>query len=149
MRSGGRRRSPLRVVVDTSVWSLALRRAPRHLSAAERAIVFHWSFLVREGLAVLVGTVRQEILTGIRTAEQFERVREHLRGFDDEPLAAEDHERAAQFANTCLAEGIAGSPADFLLCAVASGRDLPLFTTDPDFTRYARHVPLLLHRRRR
>lgn len=134
--------------MDASVWSLALRRRPRQLSPAERALVLHWSLLVREGLAVLLGAVRQEILTGVRSAEQFERLREHLRGFDDEPLSGEDYERAARFANACHTEGVAGSPTDFLLCSIASGRDLPLFTTDPDFNRYARHVPLVLHRPR-
>ena len=132
--------------MDTSVWSLALRRRTGDLSAAERAAVLHWADLVRDGLAVLLGLVRQEVLTGVRSAGQFERLRGHLRGFDDEPLGPEDHERAAAIANSCIAAGVAGSPADFLLCAVAGGRDLPLFTTDPDFERYARHVPLRLHR---
>ena len=144
--TGRRGASPdVRVVVDTSVWSLALRRRRGQLSAAERAVVLHWSDLVRDGLAVLVGLVRQEVLTGVRTEEQFGRLRDHLRGFDDEVLTADDYERAAEFANACRAAGVAGSPADFLVCSVAAGRDLPLFTTDPDFAAYARHVPVRLH----
>lgn len=131
-----------RVVVDTSVWSLAFRRHPRSLSRAERVTVWNCGDLIRDNRAVLVGLVRQEVLTGIRDESQFERLRDHLRGFDDEPLSAEDHERAAEFANTCGTHGVAGSAPDFLICAVAAGRDLPVFTTDSDFIRYARYLPV-------
>jgi predicted nucleic acid-binding protein len=135
----------MRVVVDTSVWSLAVRRRAARLSPGERAIVLHWRDLVRDGLAVLIGQVRQEVLTGVRDERQFERLRLHLRGFDDEPLSAGDYERAAQFTNRCTAVGVSGSPADFLICSVAAGRGIPVFTTDPDFARYARTVPVMLH----
>jgi predicted nucleic acid-binding protein len=137
--------SPTRVVVDTSVWSLALRRRAGALSRAERAIVLHWADLVRDGRAVLIGIVRQEVLTGIREEARFERLRDHLRGFDDEPPSAEDYERAARFANTCRAAGIAEAAVDFLICGVAAGRDLPVFTTDPDFRLYARVLPISLY----
>lgn len=50
----------MNVLVDTSVWSLALRRAPRNLSSAEKAIVAEVAGLIDEGGAKLIGLVRQE-----------------------------------------------------------------------------------------
>src|SRR4051812_26626369 len=112
-----------RVVVDTSIWSLALRRSHAgSLSAQERHLVLHWVDLVRDNRAILIGPVRQEILTGIRSSAQFDRLQEHLRGFDDVELPADDYEQAARFSNVCRASGVMGSPVDFLVCSVAAGR---------------------------
>jgi predicted nucleic acid-binding protein len=61
-------------------------------------------------------------------------------------LTVEDFEEAARANNTCRAAGVAGTLVDMLLCAVAARLDAPVFTTDADFTRYARHLPLRLHR---
>jgi predicted nucleic acid-binding protein len=132
-------------VVDTSLWSLAIRRRPGALTARERALVLHWTDLVRDGRVALIGAVRQEVLTGIREEEQFDRLRYYLRGFDDEQVTADDFEEAARFHNVCRTAGVAGSAVDFLICAVAAGRGLPVFTTDPDFAQYARHVPVRLY----
>jgi predicted nucleic acid-binding protein len=134
----------MRVVVDTSVWSLALRRRRGAIAGPQRAVALHWGDLVRENRAVLVGAIRQELLSGVPRIEQFEPLRDYLRGFDDEPLTTDDYEEAARFDNICRTAGVAGSPADFLVCAVAVARGLPVFTTDPDFERYARHLPLSL-----
>ena len=63
----------MRVLVDTSVWSLALRRgAPRHDAADELRR------LVGAGLAAIVGPIRQEVLSGIRDDAAFERLRDYL-----------------------------------------------------------------------
>lgn len=129
------------ILVDTPVWSLALRRSipPSHPLADELRE------LVRRSQAHLIGPVRQEILSGIRQRAHFERVRNHLRAFPDIPLTAEDHERAAELFNVCRAEGVQGSNTDFLLCAVAELRHMAILTTDEDFTFYSRHIPVSLH----
>ena len=140
------RAKSMRVVVDTSVWSLAVRRRAGQLPAAERALVLQWADLARDNLIVMIGAIRQELLTGIADPVQFERLRDHLRGFDDEPLSSDDFEEAARFSDLCTASGVAGSQTDLLICAVAAGRSLPILTTDPDFKRYARHLPVQLLR---
>ena len=94
---------------------------------------------------MLVGCVRQEVLSGLREPLGFERVREHLRGFDDEPLTCDDYEEAARCFNRCRRAGITGSNVDFLLCAIALRRDLEIFTTDADFNHYAKHVAVRLY----
>ena len=117
----------MKVLVDTSVWSLALRRrAPVHPCVDELRR------LIESGRAGLIGPVRQELLSGIRDAEAFEHLRDRLGSFPDELLTTSDYERAAQFFNTCRTKGLQGSNTDFLLCAVSAGHRMPLLTTDQD-----------------
>ncbi|MDZ7727734.1 MAG: PIN domain-containing protein [Dehalococcoidia bacterium] len=129
------------VIVDSSVWSLALRRRNPDAPAsreAQDAI----ANLTAQGQVVLLGPVRQEVLTGIREIAQFERLRAQLAAYPDEPLIARDFERAAEFANTCRAAGVQGSPVDFLLCAVADRADHRILTLDDDFERFEPHIPV-------
>jgi predicted nucleic acid-binding protein len=135
----------MNVIVDTSVWSLALRRKKESLSPKEMALIAELSELIREGRTRMIGLVRQELLSGIKTAEQYEKLRIHLRAFPDEMTDTSDHEAAAKEGNRCRAKGIAVSIVDMLLCAVAMRRKWALFTTDPDFFNYAKVLPLPLH----
>lgn len=136
----------MRVLVDTVVWSLALRRQQDRLSSADAILVATWSDLVSEGRAVLVGIVRQEVLSGVPDPRTFDRLREQLEAFPDEPLHAADHVRAAEMFNACRRRGIQCAAIDILLCAVAERLTAALFTTDADFEIYARHVPVRLFR---
>jgi predicted nucleic acid-binding protein len=135
----------LNVLVDTSVWSLALRRNAAQLSGAEKLLVAELSELIREGRARMVGLVRQELLSGIRAAEQYEKLRLHLASFPDERIETSDYGHAARAGNQCRAKGIVVSIVDVFLCAAAMRRDWAIFTTDPDFTRYAKVLPITLH----
>lgn len=136
-----------RVLTDTSVWSLAFHRRNR-ASTADNELLFEWDALVRERRIVLIGAVRQEILTGLHTPEQYGRLVRIMRGFEDEPMLTRDYEVAAAASNTCRWRGVQGSPTDFLICAVSMRLDAPVFTSDGDFALYARHLPLRLHRPR-
>ena len=135
----------MKVLVDTPIWSLALRRRRTELPLKDRRLVAAWSRLIADNLVFLPGPVRQEVLSGIRDVAVFDRLGEYLRAFDDEPLAAEDYEEAARCSNRCRAAGVSGSSVDFLLCAVAIRRGAAVFTTDRDFTHYARVLPLRLY----
>jgi predicted nucleic acid-binding protein len=136
------------VLVDTAIWSLALRRRLRTHSTSQQALVAELTELIEEGRAAMTGVIRQELLSGIRDEPVFERLRGRLRHFDDEALTVDDHEEAARHHNVCRRAGVAGSAIDFLLCAIASRRDLAIFTTDRDFERYAKHLPVRLHHAR-
>lgn len=103
--------------------------------------------LIDEGRVAMIGPIRQELLSGLRTAEAFERLRDHLRPFPDEPLESADFERAAQHFNTCRTKGVQGSNTDFLICAASERRSLPILTTDGDFIRFAQILPINLHGR--
>jgi predicted nucleic acid-binding protein len=112
------------------------------LNPEERLHIQGLAELIREGRAKLIGLIRQEILSGIKTTAQFERLREYLRAFPDEPIGTTDHEAAARAGNDCRAKGIAVSTVDILICALAIKRSFLIHTTDPDFKNYARILPL-------
>jgi predicted nucleic acid-binding protein len=131
----------MNIIIDTSVWLLALRRQRSVPGAETREL----AELVREGRAAMLGPVRQELFSGVRGDQQFETLREHLRAFADVPLEAEDYEEAASFFNKCRARGIQGSNTDYLICAVAARRGFGILTSDTDFAHFARVLPIALH----
>ena len=131
----------MKVLVDTSVWSLALRRRmpPNDAAVSELRV------LVDHGRIAMIGPIRQEILSGIRDRAAFERLRDHLRAFPDETLGTADFELAAEYFTTCRARGLQGSNTDFLICGVAHRRDFSILTIDRDFMRFASVLPIALH----
>lgn len=135
----------MNLLVDTPVWSLALRRQHADLSPREEQITQALKEVIRDGRARLVGVVRQELLSGIREEERFRKLWDYLRAFDDPALETGDYEEAAQMHNRCRARGIAGSAIDFLICATASRRNWQIFTTDQDFERYGRVLGMKLY----
>ena len=131
----------MNVLVDTSVWSLALRRK----LSSETAEVSALRALIDEGRVVMLGAIRQELLSGVRTADHFKRLRDGLRAFPDWPLDEEDHEDGAACFNRCRARGLQGSNTDFLLCAVALRHKIAILTTDRDFQGFAKVLDFELY----
>ena len=134
----------MKVLVDTSVWSMALRRQASQSAQNERAIVSKLKDLICENQVVLIGPVRQELLSGLRDEASFAKLQSHLASFPDEPLVTEDYEEAARCHNQCRSSGIAGSSVDMLICAAARRRTLTIFTSDEDFRRYEEILDLKL-----
>ena len=135
----------MRVLVDTSVWSEALRRTRRTDSAVAQEL----RSLILEHRVDIIGPIRQEILSGLREDAQFKRLETHLSAFPDLVLTTDDYVMAAQFFNTCRTKGVQGSNTDFLICAVAVRRQLAIFTTDKDFGLLAKRLPIVLHATRK
>jgi predicted nucleic acid-binding protein len=133
------------VLVDTPIWSLALRRRDADLNPREQRLTTALRELIQDGRAQLVGPVRQELLSGLRDESSFKKLRDQLRSFEQVPLDVADYEEAAHLNNQCRARGIAGSAIDFLICATAIRRGWQIFTTDRDFPRYATLLPLKLY----
>ncbi len=134
----------MKVLIDTPIWSLALRR--KRSSGADAAVTSELASLVQDGRVAMIGPIRQELLSGIRESTQFNRLREHLRAFPDTEITSDDYEDAASFFNRCRAQGIQGSNTDFLICAIAVRNQFSIFTTDGDFTHFSRVLPIVLHR---
>lgn len=132
----------MRVLVDTCVWSEVLRRRRRGESKLAQAL----ASLIMDQLVELLGPIRQELLSGVKEEDQFNRLEQHLAAFPDLELVTDDYVTAARFYNTCRAKGVQGSNTDFLICAAAHRRELPIFTTDKDFARYAKHLPIELYK---
>ena len=100
---------------------------------------------MRDGRAVLIGAIRQELLCGIKTQSQFEALRDSLVAFEDVALSSQDYASAAQAFNTCRANGVQGSNMDFLICAVSIHHRLPIFSRDGDFLMYQRWLPIHIY----
>jgi predicted nucleic acid-binding protein len=128
----------VKILVDTSVWSLAFRRKEKS------ELVQKLTDLILDGLIVMIGPVRQELLSGISDESIFLKLKSTLAQFDDLPLTTHDYETAAEFYNTCRKHGIQGSHIDFLICATAYNNDLLIFTRDGDFRHYAQFLPIRL-----
>jgi predicted nucleic acid-binding protein len=132
----------MKVLVDTAVWSLVLRRKSRPENGSMAVAL---ASLIADGLVVMIGPIRQELLSGIKERAHFERLREHLHAFPDLEITSTDYEEAASYYNQCRDKGIQGSNTDFLICAIASRNGFSILTTDGDFANFARIVPIVLH----
>lgn len=130
----------MKVVVDTCIWSEAFRKKSNHPVKDVLAT------LMRQDRAVILGLVRQELLTGFREMPRFLHVRDLLRKYDDLDILTEDHEMAALISNTCRSKGIQGALVDFLLCAVSLRLEAEILTVDKDFEHFAKHIPIRLYR---
>jgi predicted nucleic acid-binding protein len=130
----------MKVLVDTSVWSLALRRNRVVSQEAEEL-----KRLVEENRVEIIGPIRQEILSGVPNKTQFDLLREQLSAFPDIPLRTDHFEMAVEFNNLCRRSGIQGSHTDFLICSVAHLEKLSIFTTDGDFRHYSKRLPIQVH----
>jgi predicted nucleic acid-binding protein len=121
----------MNVLADTSVWSLALRRSPSaKLSTEERRLTGLLSEAISDGLVVMIGPIRQELLSGIRDQAQFERLKSALAAFRDELLDTADYEEAARLYNACRGKGVECGPVDMLICAVAARREWKVVAND-------------------
>ena len=129
----------MKLVIDTSAWSVYLRRDNRSVTTPLYEIVERF---VTHDQVHLLGIVRHELLSGVSSPQQFERLSRALSGFPDELATSDDHSEAAKFYNLCRATGVQGSSIDFLICAIANRLQAPILTLDHDFFRYARHVPI-------
>jgi len=135
----------MKVIVDTSVWSLALRRS----KDGENEYVEELEELIKEVRAQLIGPVRQELLNGIKSEKQYKVLKKHLRVFRDLAIETEDYELAAEYFNTARKNAIQGSNTDFLLCAISTRLRMPIYTTDNDFINFQSVLPIELHKIRR
>jgi len=133
----------MKVLVDTSVWSLAFRK--KSLTDEELKIIKELKELIYELRVLLIGPIRQELLSGISDEVKFKNLKEKMRAFDDLEILPEDYENAAEIYNKCRRNGIQGSQIDYLICSVAKNNKICIFTTDKDFDNYKEIVNLKLH----
>jgi predicted nucleic acid-binding protein len=131
----------MKVLVDTSVWSLALRK---NVNRDDR-IIRELSELIHELRVVIIGPIRQEILSGISDKNKFEELKIKLSPFEDIPIETGHHELAAQLFNQCRKNGVQGSHIDFLICAVSIKNEFSIFTMDKDFEKYQKFINIKLY----
>jgi predicted nucleic acid-binding protein len=131
----------MRVILDTCVWSQFMRRnRPK-----SDPVALEVERLIRADVVEMLGSIRQELLSGAQPQERFAQLKEYLRFFPNLPMDEEDDENAAHYYNLCRRQGVQGTATDLLICAVAVRHGLRIFTTDTDFDSYARHLPIARH----
>jgi predicted nucleic acid-binding protein len=127
--------------VDTSVWSLALRRD----QPADRAEVGMLVRAVESGETLLTtGLVLQELLQGFAGPKSRSQIVER---FSALPLIVpdrDDHVHAAELRNRCRRKGVQIGTIDALLAQLCIRHDLTMLTADRDFTHVAKHSSLKL-----
>ena len=127
----------MRILVDTSIWSLALRRkiGTAGMTPGEKLQVSALAEAIRDGRAVIVGPIRQEVLSGVKHAAQFDKLRGSLDPFRDALIDSTDYVQAARFDNLCRASGVQCGPIDMLLIAVAFRNGWTILTNDEGLMR--------------
>ncbi len=129
--------------VDTSVWSLALRRDSSMPVAEVRALA--WA-LETDVAIVTTGLVLQELLQGFSGPKSRDQI---LQRFSAVPLLLpdrDDHVQAAELRNRCRRAGVQIGTVDALLAQLCIRHDLTMLAADNDFTHMAGHCPLKLWR---
>ena len=129
--------------MDTSVWSLALRRdSPPHQVEVDALVLA----LGRGDPIVTTGLVLQELLQGFSGPKSRESI---LERFSALPVLApdrDDHVAAAELRNACRRSGLQIGTIDAIIAQLCIRHSLTLLTTDQDFDRAARLTPLKLWR---
>lgn len=129
------------VFVDTSVWSLALRR-DQPADAPEVALLKEALFA--GDTVVTTGIVIQELLQGFAGAKDRARIIERFQALQLLQPDRHTHIAAAELRSRCRRRGVQLGTIDALNAQLCIEHDLPLLTTDKDFAHAARHVPLRL-----
>jgi hypothetical protein len=129
----------MRLFVDTSVWSLALRRDSPPALPEVRLLT---RALQSGDLVFTTGIILQELLQGFAGP----RARDGILGrFSALPFLVPeraDHVEASTLRNACRQRGIQVGTIDALVAALCLRYDLHLLTTDADFQRMAEVLPL-------
>lgn len=130
----------MKIIVDTPIWSYALRSS--HKGFKNHIEVFE--NLIADQRVLLLGPIRQEVLSGYSDKKKFTGLEEKLKYFENTQIIDEDYVNAAKFSNKCRSKGVQGSHIDFLICSVAARLDSEIFTTDKDFIHYKKNLPIKL-----
>ena len=126
------------LLVDTSVWSLALRRD----TPADLPEVFALRQALDAGNVYCTGLVLQELLQGFSKPKAHKEI---VRHFSSLPLLVpdrNDHIDAANLRNRCRRKGVQTGTIDALLAQLCVRHELTMLTTDKDFQHIASIIPL-------
>ncbi|TGM58574.1 PIN domain-containing protein [Leptospira adleri] len=122
----------MKLLVDTSVWSEALRRKGKTLKSEE---TFLYQIIQNEDDIFVTGIILQEILTGIKEPKIFSEIEEQFRYFNFISPSEKDHIEAAKLRNSLSKKGIVLATIDALIAQIAITHNLILVTYDNDFLR--------------
>ncbi len=127
------------LLVDTSVWSLALRR---DAEATEIEVQQLKDALLGSEIVVTTGLVLQELLQGFSSPKAQAQIVQRFAALPLLQPDREDHISAAGLRNVCRKAGVQLGTVDALLAQLCIRHDLTLLTTDKDFLHAAKHCRL-------
>ena len=127
------------ILVDTSVWSLALRR---DAEATEPEVQALKDALQGDEVVVTTGLVLQELLQGFSGAKAQAQIVQRFAALPLIQPDRDDHVAAADIRNTCRRAGIQIGTIDAVLAQLCIRHELTLLTTDKDFTHASKHCAL-------
>ncbi|MBM3571997.1 MAG: PIN domain-containing protein [Alphaproteobacteria bacterium] len=141
VRLQGRAKAVLSFFVDTSVWSLALRRDSPVSSSEVRVL----TRAIEVGEEVITtGLVLQELLQGFVGPRAQEQISDRFSALPLLPPDREDHVQAAALRNRGRRAGLRIGTIDALLAQLCIRHDLMMLATDRDFVGVTRFAPLEL-----
>ncbi len=132
----------MNLIVDTSVWSLVLRR--RSVDENNPYVSAFRGYVERGYCIHLLGSILQELLDGVRTQKDFDHLEALLRPFPLIEIKRDVYALASHLRNHCRKKGVQAGPVDFLIAAVSIQNAYPLLTADRDFLHIAKHCDLML-----
>jgi predicted nucleic acid-binding protein len=132
----------MKILIDTPSWSKAFRC--KKIQSEDKNIADSLKYLIDEFTEVIIGPIRQELLSGISDEEAVKDLKEKMKGFNDFQLETKDYELAAEYSNLCRKNGVQGSDTDFLICAAAVRNNFEIFTLYDDFNQYKKYLPIKL-----
>jgi predicted nucleic acid-binding protein len=131
------------LLVDTSVWSLALRRdAPADVPEV-RALR---DALAGGEIVATTGVIVQELLQGVVPERARAQIIETFAALEYLTPSREDHVAAAGVRNTLRSAGVQVGTIDALIAQLAIASGHTLLTTDNDFRAASSHIRLQLWR---
>lgn len=129
------------MLVDTSVWSLALRR---DAESSEPQVLALKEALLGDEVVVTTGLVLQELLQGFSGPKAQAQIIQRFTALPLIQLDRDDHVAAAGVRNACRRAGMQMGTIDALLAQLCIRHELTLLTTDKDFMHAAEHCPLVV-----
>ena len=130
------------LVVDSSVWSLSLRR--QRVDPDDPWVGALRGHGERGDEILLMGIIVQEVLSGVRTPSNFSRLLSALQETGIAPVSRDTHVLAARIHNDCRRNGVRTGAVDALITACCVENDYPLLAADRDFIRIANCCDLKL-----
>lgn len=128
-----------RVIIDTSVWSEALRRKKNTINSSVAIIR---KIIEKDIEILLLGIILQEILSGISNEKLYNEIKKILDDFVYLETTKNDYIYASELSNKCRSNGIKAGSIDYLIASTTIQNDLHLVTYDKDFVNISKYTDL-------
>ena len=130
----------MNILVDTSVWSLALRRN----SSADHPEVIRLKHALQGDTIFSTGLILQELLQGFNGPKAKKKIIEIFARLPLITPERKDHIEAADLKIKLRQKGVQTGTIDVLLAQLCIRHGLSLLSKDKDFVHIGRHTPLAL-----